>query len=122
MNLFDVRTGPSHTGDSNLAVGGDPENGGDVGQSVGIRDRVSWVFHEYGKCDAKFFQEGVGVALVVLRNSDDGHTFAAGILVNPLQEWKRVLANRARNFEECSHDGTFGQGLFQGKRPSIHGG
>ena len=31
VDLFDVRAGPSHAGDSNLAVGCNPKNRGDVG-------------------------------------------------------------------------------------------
>ncbi len=80
------------------------------------------VVQEYGKRYTKFFEELASVSLFILRNSNDSYTAVSICFVDSFKERKRILAHRARNFEEGDNHRTARQRLAQGELPPINGG
>lgn len=89
-----------------LAVWINQKRGGNTGQAVGIRNRVTRFVNQNWKRDSKFICEIARRADVVLRNGDETDVAAAMLLEDPFEKRKGELADRAGDFEEREYDGA----------------
>src|SRR5208282_6635461 len=72
IDFREVSLHPPNAGNFNLAILRDPENSGNVGQSVGVRHGIFMgIIKQHRKSYAKFFGEPGRVLRFVLRNPDN---------------------------------------------------
>ena len=89
-----------------LAVWINQKKGGNTGQAVGIRNRVTRFVNQNCKRDTDFMCEIARSADIVLRNGDETDVAAAMLPEDPFEKRKGELADRAGDFEECEYDGA----------------
>src|SRR5260370_24623816 len=103
---FHFRLAEAFACNLHFAVGINQEKGGNTGQAVGIRNRVTRFVNQNWKRDAKFMCEIARRADIVLRNGGGTDVAAAMLLEHPLEERKGELGDRAGDFEEYQDYGT----------------
>src|SRR5258708_26948628 len=70
VDLFRLRLYPAHAGKFNLAILRDPEQGGNVGNSVSVRDRIgAGIVEQHWKSNANSFVQRPGLLRSLLPNS-----------------------------------------------------
>jgi len=110
---FEISFDEAHGADFDGAAGVHEEDGGDVGEAVGVGGGIAFFVEEEGEGEAIFLGEGLGVAGVVLGDAEESDAVAAVALEEALEEGKRVLADGAGDFEKSNDGGAFFEGGFE---------
>ncbi len=79
---FDFRLAETHAGHLHGCIWVDQKKRGDLGEAVGVGNRICGVVYQGGKCDAEIVGEIARGAGVVLRDSDKYDLVAAIYFVN----------------------------------------
>src|ERR1700746_1504777 len=103
LQILLVKTGGA---DLHLVAGLNQKNRRDSGQPISIGDWISVGIQNQRERDALFGGEALCCARVVLRDTEDGYTAGAVILVEAFQKGESELANGTGNFEESCDDGA----------------
>jgi hypothetical protein len=115
---FQIGFDEAHGGDFDSAARFDEENGGDHSEAVGVRNRVIPVaivgrgrvanlIGENGKGDPERLGEVTSSGDTVLGYAQKGDVIGLIALVEPFEEGKGELADRAGDFEKAEDHGTF---------------
>jgi hypothetical protein len=79
------------------------------------------VIEQDGKGNAEFFGEIRSLAGIVLGDADNADAFVSVGLLEPLEEWKCVLAGGARDFEEGQYQRAVREFVAENEALAVHG-